>query len=414
MFSSQYGEMLISVLLEWPWISALLLYVFLEIWHHFWSLKKVREIDQLYAKASLTRDVDVVDHPPWELFSSYWNHSSPFFIKSMRKWSSAIGADLDEIIARARDRHISDDFASEIDASACVPMTLWFRTFNTIKLWQTARFLVSHGFKAMYLSHVHLYYYSIDSEKKRPLLLVFPQFSGEFKVLSIFAELKHSFDILFVGPLGTQCSWWYKASRHADALEEYLPFVLKHDKVSVVTWSAGSIHFQVLDRYLEIRNLRQKIQTVVRMDPLGYPASNFLIFSGLSLTLLGLRDKFIQLCTEHTPSNLPVKWTNYMGSFGFAYLLKTCHGLAFVKLGRMLRVTKLACAPYPEHHFVASFDPCWPLDHPVFRNDRELLCDNVTEHHVEGFHGLWLNWDVIRSKVFPVLINNSVTSISKH
>jgi hypothetical protein len=27
----------------------------------------------------------------------------------------------------------------------------------------------------------------------------------------------------------------------------------------------------------------------------------------------------------------------------------------------------------------------------------------VIEHHVDGFHGLWLNKKVIRSDVFPIL-----------
>jgi hypothetical protein len=398
--------MLWTLVWEWPWLTAFFLYITVEVWHHFWSLSKVREIDHLYARAALTRDVDIVDHPPWEQFSSYWQQSSPDFVKSMRMWSSAVGADLDEIIIRAKDKHISEDFASEVDPGQCVFMPLWFRTFNTLRLWLTGRALLKQGFRQLFLNNVHLYYYSKQSSVKIPLLVVFPQFSGEFNKLSVFAELKNQFDVLFVGPLGTQCSWWHKPSRHVDALGDYLPVVLKYDKISIVTWSAGNIHFQVLDRYLELRGLRHMIQTVVRMDPLGYPASNFLIFSGLTLSLKQLHNKFLNLCTEHTPSNQPVKWRNYLGSLGFAYLLKSCHGFTYMKLGRMLRVTKLACAPYPEHHFTASFDPCWSLDHPVFANDKELLCANVTEHHVQGFHGLWLTQDLLRSRVFPILKQN--------
>jgi hypothetical protein len=396
------------------WVTLLCLYLLAEVLHHYWAIAKVRAIDQLYANSKLDRDVDVVDHPPVDIFSEYFDSCSPDFVKHMRMWSASVGADLDEMIQRASEKHISEDFAAFIDPGHCVPMTLWFRTMNTIRLWQTGRFLKKQGFQGIYMSHVHLYYYHKPAEPKRPLLVIFPQFSGEFRKLAVFSELRHMYDVLFVGPLGTQCSWWFKASRHTDALEQYLPFILRHDKVSVVSWSAGNVLFQILDRYLELRNQRHRIQTVIRMDPLGYPASNFLIFTGVLLPLMQLKDKFIQLCTEHTPSNKPVKLSNLLGCFGFAYLLKSVHGFAYLKLGRMLRATKLACAPYPEHHFAGNFDPCWCLDHPTFNNDSQLLCSNVVEHSVEGFHGLWVNPDMIRTHVFPILINNTFVSVSKN
>jgi hypothetical protein len=240
-----------------------------------------------------------------------------------------------------------------------------------------------------------------DSEFKKPLLIVFPQFSGEFQILSVFAELRTVFDVLFVSPLGTQCSWSFKPGRYTDALEQYLPIVLQYDKISIVSWSAGNLHFQALDRYLHLKGLRHKVQKVIRLDPLGYPASNFLVFSGIPLSWFKLRAKFMDLCTHNYPNN--VELTDYLGSIGFAFLLKTCHGYAYLKQGRMLRGTKLSPAPYVEHHFCSSFDPCWARHHPIFENDRSILCKNVIEHHVDGFHGLWLNKKVIRSDVFPIL-----------
>ena len=383
----------------WFWVGVLLLYVLGEVWHHYWSLNKVHEIDKIYATEKFDRDVDMVEHPPWEEFHRYWDRCSDEFKKCMHEWSSAMGTGMDQLIQRCKDRHISEDFASLIDARKCVPMTLLFRTYNTLKLWITSRKLKGQGFAVLHLDHVYLYYYA--SKRTRPLLLIFPQFSGEFQVLSVFSELRTKFDVLFVCPRGTQCSWWHRASRHTDALEEYLPYVLRHREISVVTWSAGNVHFQVLDRYLSLRKLRERIHTVIRLDPLGYPASNFLIFSGVPLSFSQLWRRFLELCTY---TNKEVGWTNFLATIAFAYLLKTCHGYVFLKLGRMLRVTKLAPAPYTEHHFSASFDPCWAKGHPIFENDRRILCDNVIEHHVEGFHGTWLNWKLIRSDIFPLLM----------
>jgi hypothetical protein len=79
-----------------------------------------------------------------------------------------------------------------------------------------------------------------------------------------------------------------------------------------------------------------------------------------------------------------------------------------MKLGRMLRATKLGPAPYREHLFTAKCDPLFAPGHPVFDHDRRLLCNNnVVEYIVDGFHGLWLNWDIIRERVFPILIKDS-------
>ncbi len=387
----------------------MVLYVIGELWHHNWSLTKVFEIDRIYMNAKFDRDVDIVDHPAWEEFHRYWDRCTEDFKNCMQQWSVSMGASIDELIQRCKERHISEDFASTIDPRNCVPMTLLFRTYNTVKLWLTGKNLKSLGFIVMFLDHVYLYYYHDTKHPRRPLLVVFPQFSGEFRILSVFSELRHKFDILFVCPRGTQCSWWHRASRHTDALEQYLPYIVNYEKVSVVTWSAGNIHFQVLDRYLYLRNMREKIHTVVRLDPLGYPGSNFLIFSGVPLTFTQLRRRFTELCT-YASKNQSVGWVNFLATIAFAYLLKTCHGYVYLKLGRMLRVTKLAPAPYVEHHFSASFDPCWAKGHPVFDNDRKILCDNVVEHHVEGFHGTWLNWNLIRSDIFPLLTYGSSES----
>jgi hypothetical protein len=406
--------MVFQVVSEWWHVGGLfLLYLLAEVWHHYWSLSRVRKIDALFANAKLNREVDVVDHAPFEDFNKYWNKCSKEFKTYMREWSLGMGADLDDIVRRSKEQHISQDIAGDIDPSECVPMPILFRTYITIKIWLTKIRLESEGFKAIYLKHVHLYYYTStgpqnegsDSEFRKPLLVIYPQFSGEFFKLSVFSELREKFDILFVSPLGTQCSWFHKPSRHTDALEQYLPYVLRYDKVSVVTWSAGNIHFQVLDRFLDIKGLRHKIQMVIRLDPLGYPASNFLIFTHIPLPWSKLRKKFLGLCATHASH---VGWGNYLASLGFSYLLKTAHGYVYVKLGRMLRATKLATAPYHEHHFWASFDPCWPTNHPVFENDREILCKNVIEHPVNGFHGLWLNWTFVRCNIFPLLTRKSV------
>jgi hypothetical protein len=393
----------VSELLFSFWGVSVIIIVLAELLHHVWSVMLVKKLDRLFLEAKQDRDVDIIEQPHWTDFQNYWRECAPEFRAEMRGWAKAVGHDLDKLLTESLTQHISEDCAQFINPWDCVPITLLFRTFNTWKLYRTARRLQNQGFRSLYGQHCHLHYFVKDEAEipKRELLVVFPQFSGEFGMVSVFSELKENFDVLFVCPTGTQLSWWQTPSRYSDALSEYAPVVLKYNSVSAVTWSAGNVHFQALDRYLEVKRERHRMRLLIRLDPLGYPSSNFFIFSGIPLPWRALKDKLLAL--GRNGRSEPVGWINYLGTYGFSWLLKSSHGYAYVKLGRMLRSTKLAPAHYEEHHFTASFDPCWQKDHFVFENDRKILCKNVTEHIMDGFHGLWLSQDVIRNRIFPIL-----------
>jgi hypothetical protein len=376
-------------------------WIIAEIWHHLWSIRQVGEIDDLYRATQLDRDVDVVDHPSVGEFEKYWERASEAFKKEMAVWSESLGVQIDSLIQSAKNGHIGADFVASINPRSCLPMTMFFRTYNTMKIFLTRSWLKAEGFQLINLPNVQLSYFG---EGDRPLLLIYPQFSGEFQLLSVFSELKQFYDIMFVSPLGTQFSWWQIPSRHSDCLQDYLPFVLKHREIHAVTWSAGNIHFQVLDRYCELRSIRSRIKSVVRLDPLGYPASNFLIYSSVPLSWYKVWRRFYEIGKCNT-------LTSKAACLGFSYLLKCCHGYTYLKLGRMLRCTKLAPAPYQEHLFTAKCDPTFSPDHHIYVNDRKILCQgNVTEYIFEGFHGLWLTRAVIRQNVFPVLIKHVYNS----
>ena len=383
-------------------ISSLVL---LELWHHWWSIQQVRAIDQRYASATLEREVDIVDHPPVSEFASYWAQATDEYKRHMFAWGRAAGGCLNEMVRIAKEGHISEDFAQSVNPNVCVPLSFWFRTFNTVKLILTQRRLTSLGFQTMRMKHVHFQYFTASPDgPNRPLLLVYPQFSGEFEKISVFAELNNCFDVLFVLPLGTQLSWWHRPSLHSDSLAEYLPIVTKYNSISVVTWSAGNLPFQVLDRYMQLTGLRDRIKVVVRLDPLGYPSSNFLVYSGIPLSWVSLWKKFVAIGAESCRMSI----VDHFGCMGFAYLLKSSHGYTYMKLSRMLRTTKFGPGPYSEHLFMASCDPTWARGHAAFDHDRAVLCTpNVCEHLVDGFHGLWLNWDILRERVFPVLVKHS-------
>ena len=393
-----------------PRAILLLFWFALEVWHHYWSIRLIRGIDDLYSASAsqAEREVDVVDTPSLSEFNSYWKLASNEFKARMCQWSNEMGLELSELIRLARDEHISGDFAQSVDPRHCVPITLLFRTWNTIRIFFTRRKLQSLGFRTILQPSVHLHYFSTNaSVPMRPLLVIYPQFTGEFDMLSVFAELRTTFDILFVSPLSTQFSWWNRPGRHSDTLEGYLPLIRKYDHIHVVTWSAGNVHFQILDKFLEVTGRRDIIKSVVRLDPVGFPSSNFLIYSGVPLPWIRLWRKFFEI-GHHRPEITKHSFSNHFGCIGLSYLLKCPHGYTYMKLGRMLRATKLGPAPYREHLFTAKCDPLFAPGHPVFDHDRQLLCNNnVVEYIVDGFHGLWLSFDIIRERVFPILIKNS-------
>lgn len=388
-----------------PWALLVAVFLLAEVLHHVWSIANVKALDRLYAEAKLDRDVDIIEEPHWREFQTYWRDCDVAFRAELRKWAKDVGQDLDQALEDCKTKHISEDSAQAVDPWGCVPMTHWFRTFNSIKLFITARRLRALGFRSIYGTHCQLHYYTSGNTNERELLVIFPQFSGEFGMLSVFHELKEQYDILFVCPRSTQFSWSYNPGRFADALAEYVSIVLKYDKIVVLTWSAGNTHFQALDRYLELKQERHRVRLLIRLDPLGYPSSNFFVFTAIPLSWRKMRDKLMHAGRNGDPR--PLSWINLLGTYGFSWLLKSAHGYVYVKLGRMLRGTKLVQAPYDEHHFTASFDPCWQKNHFVFENDRKILCKNVTEHIMDGFHGLWLSHDLIRSRVFPLLTSET-------
>ena len=380
-------------MLEW----VIFLWIFLEILHHFWSIEIVLEIDRIYANVLLDRKVDIVDLPMSPEFEKYWSVCSKGQKACFSQWALPTGKTVEEHVSGATHKSICADYCASVNPRDCVPISFLFRTFNTVKILWTIRVLKNLGFTFIRNMHSHLHWYT--RHEKRPLLVIFPQFSGEFQLLSNFAKLVDKFDILFVCPLGIQCSWFQTAARHSDTLEEYLPIIDQYTKILPITWSAGNLPFQVLDRYLELTNQRHKICEIIRMDPLGYPSSNFLVYTGIPIGLFDLHARFITLCG----GKITGLW-NKFGCIGLTYLLKTSHGYAYLKSGRMLRGTKLSPTPYHEHHFTAKYDPLWTLGNAVFDHDRHLLCSgHVTEHKIDGFHGLWLNQSTLEKHVFPIL-----------
>ena len=391
------------------WLVVLLvvvLWFLIEWWHHRYSISIVRGIDKLYETRELDRDVDIVDQPAHEEFAEYmksWHDGHEHFVK---KFATIGGASFEELMKRTRG-HVCDDYAHTVDAATCVPTTIMFRTMNTVRNFQSRKMLEKNGFKSIFLPHVHLYYYT--KEKGRKLLLIFPQFSGEFRHLAVFADLRDQYDILLVCPLGIQFTWSQVPARHTDSLQEYLPFVLKYEKIVAVAWSAGSVPFQILDRYLELKGMRNKIEALVRLDPIGHPTSNYTFYTGVMLPWFGLWRHFLELGSNHGQKKWwQIDFVSHFGCFGFAYLLKTAHGYTYFKAGRFLRCTKMSVAPYNEYQFTASFDPLWNSGHPFFDFDRKFFhAETVSEKIMQGFHGLWLNGDRIREHVFPVLIKHA-------
>ena len=387
------GEWLCLIVVMW---------VIAEIAHHYYYINQVKKIDQIYAQAPLDRDVDIVDLPFAQDYEYYWSRVSEGHKATVFKWASEAGMDFEKVIKDAINSHISNDHIQGVDPGNCLPLSFLFRSYNTLKIFLTGLKLRKLGFKSLYLECVDLHYYSApDEQNQKPLLIIYPQFSGEFSVLAIFTQLRHKCDILFVAPRCVQLTWNFTPCRHSDALEEYLPIVLKYKSVYPLCWSAGNLSFQVLDRYLQQRGMRDKIKAVVRLDPLGYPTSNFLVYSGATLPWSKLYSKFLQIGSHVNPA---ISLRNHFGCLGLSYLLKSSHGYTYVKLGRMLRVTKLVPAPYPEFLITASFDPTWAHNHPFFENDRTVLFAHVSEESVEGFHGLWINHQTLKVRVLPILM----------
>jgi hypothetical protein len=426
-------EILDMIQLEWLTTVVAVLavtWLMIEIWHHKYSVKIVNEIDRIYETATLERDVDIVEDPCWDEFDEYRKGWESHIADMIEESAQSIGTTFDDFVIRSR-RHISHDFVHDIDASRdSIPITFLFRTFNSIQNARTANRLVSDGFVEHRLNFVHIYHYMQPSlvgelsgqvvvgspidcamklrARRRKLVLIFPQFSGEYKSLAVFAELRNSFDLMFVCPLGIQLSWSQVPARHTDTLEEYLPFVLEYDQILAVTWSAGNVPFQVFDRYLQLKGLRHKLEAVIRLDPIGHPTSNYIFYTGVPLPWMKLWSKFLRLGSNGTQQ----KWWEigfwcHFGCIGFSYLLKTPHGYTYFKSARFLRCTKVSKTPYKEYHFTAKLDPLWTPGHPFFDFDRKTLCDNnVTEVLMDGFHGLWLNSHSLRSLVFPVILKH--------
>lgn len=379
----------------------------IEWWHHRYSVAIVRGIDKLYERAKFDRDVDIVDEPAHEEFAQYmesWHGDHFGYIEEFAKKG---GCSFDELMDRSR-RNICEDYSHLADVGKCVPTTILFRTINSVSNFTTGRRLEKLGFKKLILPHVHLYHYTKGEGKK--LILIFPQFSGEFRHLATFAEWRDTYDILLVCPLGIQFTWSQVPARHADSLQEYLPFVLKYENVIAVAWSAGSVPFQILDRYLELKGMRDKIEAVVRLDPIGHPTSNYTFYTGVMLPWLGLWKHFFNLgSNEGKLKWWQIDFLTHFGCFGFSYLLKTPHGYTYFKSGRFLRCTKMSVAPYKEYYFTAKFDPLWNAGHPFFDFDRKFFhADTVSEKLMNGFHGLWLNGARIREHVFPVIAKHAV------
>ena len=402
---------MIDLLLSSYWNFALLVAVawfLIEWWHHRYSVALVHGIDKLYEKAKFDRDVDIVDEPAHAEFAQYmqsWPGDHAEFIEGFAKKG---GRSFDELMERSRENICHDVSHSADVGQECVPTTILFRTANSVSNHITGRKLEKFGFKIIRLPHVHLYYYTRGEGRK--LLLIFPQFSGEFRHLATFAELRDTFDILLVCPLGIQFTWSQVPARHTDSLQEYLPIVLKYEKFIAIAWSAGSVPFQILDRYLELKGLRDKIEAVVRLDPIGHPTSNYTFYTGVMLPWFRLWRHFFEIGTNEGK----LKWwqvdlLTHFGCLGFSYLLKTPHGYTYFKSGRFLRCTKLSVAPYQEYYFTATFDPLWNSGHPFFDFDRKFFhADTVSEKLMTGFHGLWLNGNRIREHVFPVIAKHAV------
>ena len=391
------------------WLVVLLIAVvwfLIEWWHHHYSISIVRGIDKLYEAANFDRDVDIVDQPAHEEFAEYmksWHEGHEYYVK---KFAKNGGSSFEDLMQRSQ-RSICEDYAHCVDAATCVPTTVLFRTMNSVRNFTSRKMLEKNGFKSIFLPHVHLYYYTRDTGRK--LLLIFPQFSGEFRHLATFADLKDHYDILLVCPLGIQFTWSQVPARHTDTLQEYLPFVLKYEKIVAVGWSAGNVPFQILDRYLELKGMRNKIEAVVRLDPIGHPTSNYTFYTGVMLPWFGLWRHFLDLGTNQGQRKWwQVDFISHFGCLGFAYLLKTAHGYTYFKAGRFLRCTKMTIAPYQEYQFTAEFDPLWNPGHPFFDFDRKFFhAVTVSEKIMKGFHGLWLNEERIREHVFPVLMKHA-------
>ena len=359
-------------------------------------------MDQLYKGAKFDRPVDIVEKPAMAEFQQYWSQSSFAHKQRMAEWAASTGRSIEEHVEMCGD--VSLDYSATVNAADCLPMTLLFRTYNTVKIVYTRLLLEKMGFKTQICKHTHLHWFAEEKDQKysqRKLIVIFPQFSGEYFKLSAFAQLRDQFDILFVCPLGIQFSWFQTPGLHTDSLQDYLPIILKYQHIIPVTWSAGNFPFQVLDRYLHLSGLGSKISALIRMDPLGYPSSNFLVYCGVPMKWWDLHALFFKLASHASPSWFVGFW-NHAGCLGLSYLIKTCHGYIYLKSGRMLRATKLVPSPYPEFHFTAAFDPMWSRGNPIFDHDRNLL-GKVTEFPVEGFHGLWLNSAALRERVFPVI-----------
>ena len=335
--------------------------------------------------------MDIVERAPIEVFNKYWEACHESQREYLKAHARGSGKSFTEMVKTAV-LHPKEDVVQRTNPGDCVPLTFLFRTWNTFRIWKSWRELKVLGFSDISLPHVHLYYYSkVDETKKRKLLLVYPQFSGEFKMMTVFSELRDQYDILFICPLGIQCSWWQVPARHADSLNEYLPYVLRYDKVVAVTWSAGNLPLQILDTYLGYKNLQSKIQAVIRLDPLGNPTSNFIVYTGVPIPWKKLWLKFL-----HLGSNGESVWNiglvNHIGCIGLSYLLKTTHGYSYLKTSRFLRGgTKLSPSRYPEFHFTARFDPLCKPGTEYFDFDRKFF--NVSEIVVDGFHGMWLSWE---------------------
>jgi len=405
MISHMISSMIDRIAFSPGWLllaGVVIMWILIEWWHHRYSIAIVRGIDALYEKTELDREVDIVDQPAHEEFGEYmksWHDEHKFYLE---KFARKGGACFHDLLNRAQ-RHVSEDYAHTVDVAECIPTTILFRTLNSVRNFSSRRMLEKNGFKSMHLPHVHLYYYTRDSGRK--LLLIFPQFSGEFRHLATFAELRDQYDILLVCPLGIQFTWSQVPARHSDSLQEYLPFVLRYEKIVAVAWSAGSVPFQILDRYLELKGMRDKIEAVVRLDPIGHPTSNYTFYTGVMLPWLGLWRHFLDLGTNQGKLKWwQVDFVSHFGCLGFAYLLKTAHGYTYFKAGRFLRCTKMTVAPYQEYQFTATFDPLWNSGHPFFDFDRKFFhAETVSEKFMKGFHGLWLNGERIREHVFPVL-----------
>jgi hypothetical protein len=383
-------------------ITILLGWVGLEFFHHFWSLRVLSGIDSLYARATMTREIDIVESASIAEFQQYWEHCHEDQRNRVGDFALNAGRPF-ELMVESSTQHPTRDLSHSASCWGAMPITLLFRTFNSVRIWRTTESLRKLGFELFELPHVHLLHYKSDDSPRRPLLVVYPQFSGDFYVVSIFSELKDRFDILFVCPLGIQCSWSQRPARHTDSLEEYLPFVLQYDAIIPITWSAGNVPFQLLDRYLELKGERGRIQTVVRLDPVGHPTSNFVVYTGVPLPWHKLWLQFLRLGSR---TDGAAGFWDHFGCIGLSYLLKTPHGYSYLKSTRFLRgSTKFCLPPYHEHHFTATFDPLWNIQHPFFELDKKLLCneEHVTTYEMEGFHGLWLSHQTIRDKVFPVV-----------